>query len=325
VIGIGMAGLALPAAARAAGGPVPPVQGGAGASAPGSTVTYATIDVDGNTLLERVNKNGGALERTRLLHGSWGVPGVAYDGTTTGLSADGRTLVLAHTIARYPVKSTRLLLVDTRGLRPRAHITLPGFAVVDAVSPDGRWMYLVKYRSPNDLNHYAVRAYDLRARKLLAKPVVDPREPDEKMQGFPLTRTVSADGRWAYTLYQRPVGAPFVHALDTAGRTAACIDLPTLSGIDMSDIRLRLQGTTLSVGSAVAPQALIDTRSFKVRKPPAARTPGVRIARAQQPVADAGGGLPWAPIGLGAALLVALGLAARRRRSESQRERPAAA
>jgi len=67
-----------------------------------------------------------------------------------------------------------------------------------------------------------VRAYDLAARRLLPEPVVDPREPGEKMQGLPMTRATSADGRFAYTLYERPRGAPFIHALDTVRGSAAC-------------------------------------------------------------------------------------------------------
>ena len=61
-------------------------------------------------------------------------------------------------------------------------------------------MYLIQY-SPRDFSNYAVRAYDLGARRLLPEPVVDPREADEPMTGAPVTRVASADGRWAYTLY----------------------------------------------------------------------------------------------------------------------------
>ena len=60
--------------------------------------------------------------------------------------------------------------------------------------------------------------------RLLAKPIVDPREPPDEMNGIPITRESSPNGRWAYTLYD---GAehPFVHALDTKRRRAVCVDL----------------------------------------------------------------------------------------------------
>ena len=63
--------------------------------------------------------------------------------------------------------------------------------------------------------HYEIRAYDLAAGRMLPQPIVDPREPDEKMQGLAITRAVEPGRRWAYTLY---TGAEsFVHALDTVG------------------------------------------------------------------------------------------------------------
>src|SRR4051812_15822107 len=105
-------GLALPAAARAAGGPVPPVVGGAGVSAPGGgrgppgvggagvsapggDVNSVTVATAGGTLVERVRRADGAIRRSAFLRARLGVPGAAFDGTATGLSADGRTLVLA--------------------------------------------------------------------------------------------------------------------------------------------------------------------------------------------------------------------------------------
>jgi len=134
-------GLAAPPSAAAAGGPVPPLQGGAGVSLPGSGVNYVALAAGRDTVVARVRRAGGTVERSRLLPGSFGIPGVAYDGSSTGLSADGRTLVLAGTIGRYPVARTRLVVLDARHLRARARIALPGYFAVDAISPTGRWLY----------------------------------------------------------------------------------------------------------------------------------------------------------------------------------------
>src|SRR5229473_1951827 len=46
------------------------------------------------------------------------------------------------------------------------------------------------------------------------------------MNGSPMTRTTSADGRWVYTLYMNPGGFPFIHALDTVRGVAHCVGLP---------------------------------------------------------------------------------------------------
>ena len=157
-----------------------------------------------------MRRAGGAVERFTSLRGSFGIPGVASDGSATGLSADGRTLVLSGGVGRYPIGRTDLVVLDALHLRTRARIALPGWFTVDAISPTGRWLYLIHYPSANNTNRYEVRAYDLVDRRLVAKPVIDPREPDEAMQGFPMTRAVSADGRWAYTLL-RPRWRGAVH------------------------------------------------------------------------------------------------------------------
>lgn len=297
--------------AHAAGGPVPPVQGGAGVSAPGSSLAYIAVRAGHDTVLQRVRRADGVVERSRLIRGSYGVPGAAYDGSNTGLSFDEHTLVLAAIRARST--DTRLLTLDARSLRPRAQIVLPGRMTVDAISPDGRWLYLIRYRSVRN-NRYDVLAYDLARRHLLRTPIVDPREPDEKMQGFPLTRTVSADGRWAYTLYANPEGEPFIHALDTERRTAACIDLDDLTTEDASDARLVLARGTLRVEGTAAPLALVDTRTFAVRDPSAKVAPVRRVASSRD---DGGGGVPWFVAFVALLPLAGLAVIARRRRHAS--------
>jgi hypothetical protein len=300
-------GVATPTGALDAGGPMPPVQGGAGVSAPGGDVNYVAIGVGRSTLVQRVRRSGGAVERYRLVRGDLGVAGVAWDGSTTGLSADGRTLVLANMIGRHIPRRTRIAVFDAARLRPRAKFSLPGYFAVDAISPTARWLYFIRYPSVQDISRYEVRAYDLRARRLLTEPVIDPREPDEEMRGLPLTRATSSDGRWAYTLYDGAGKEPFIHALDTEQRTAACIDLPGLAGTDVGLMRLALgdDGATLRVEERGEPVTLVDTRSFEVSSPAAAAQPRQPTRR---PVAAADdGAVPWV---LGALALALAGLAA---------------
>jgi hypothetical protein len=333
-------GLSAPAAAAGDGGPVPPQQGGAGVSAPGTPdAGYVAVAAGGGTLVQRIARGAGAVERTRVIGGRYGVGAVAFDGSATGLSADGRTLVLAAMPGRrWPPRSTPLAVLDTRRLQVRDRITLPGYWALDAISPDGRKLYLLHYLSPrSDLLRYEVRAYDMTTRRLVADPVVDPREPDEKMQGMAVTRTMSADGRWAYTLYLRPSGGPpFVHALDTVGGTARCVDFPAeVASADISSARLTLSGDgrTLSAGVPGAP-VVVDTRSFAVsrpavttsapaRRPAPARSRGGRDTGSRDAGTDGGGAWPWA---LGAIPVLALAamLTAERRRRVRRPRAPAA-
>ena len=92
-------GLALlaPAGAPADGGPVPPLQGGGGIKAAGLPFRYVALaGGHGTTVLERLGTEGARTASAIQVSGRYGIPGVDYNGTTTGLSADGRTLVLAE-------------------------------------------------------------------------------------------------------------------------------------------------------------------------------------------------------------------------------------
>ncbi|MGH2870738.1 MAG: hypothetical protein ACRDNK_24615 [Solirubrobacteraceae bacterium] len=256
--------LMVPQGALAAGGPVAPVQGSY-IGVPGSPDRYAAFDARGNTVVKRQEVGAGPAVSELRVSGPYGIPGVDYRGSMTGLSADGRNLILAELPGNGPPRTTRLLVLDTKPLAVRARLTLRGWSTVDAISPGGRWLYLIHYVSSN-VSRYEVQAYDLSARRLLAKPVVDPRDRGEAMIGVPLNRVMSASGRWAYTLYLRPSGVPFVHALDTTGRRAVCIDLPSLSTVDTGSAHLALGpgGTTLHVDAGGATAAVIDTRTFTV-------------------------------------------------------------
>jgi len=305
-------GLIAPAAASAASGvAVPTYFGEPGVSTAASPFKFIALTAGHGTILERLLRVRPA-ERTRTrLRGLFGVAGAAYDGSTTGLSGDGTTLVLEGVASVYPPTSTRLVVIDTATLRVTEQISLRGLFAIDAISPTGRWLYLIHYRSQSNPTNYEVRAYDLTERRLLAKPIVDPREPDEKMQGVPVTRAMSADGRWAYTLYQRPNDAPFIHALDTAGLTARCVDVPLLTNFDLSQAKLALsRDGTLSVLDSGTPVALMDTRTFVVSAPATAApvrhpvTPGTHTS-------SSGWALLLAPL----AAVIGLVLVLRRRRS----------
>jgi MYXO-CTERM domain-containing protein len=311
--------LAAATPAHAAGGPVPPAFGGAGVSTPGGdenvVALYAGAD---RTVLTRIRRDDGNVRQARVIKGMYGVPGVTYDGINTGLSADGSTLVLASPSG---TKVTRLRVFNARNLRARRDIELRGMNTVDAISPDGRWLYLVDYK--NGLaSSYDVRAYDLQHGRLLSKPIVDPREPEEKLQGFPVTRVSSEDGRWQYTLYSGE--EPFIHALDTEGRTAVCIDMPASVNNDPSGVQLKLAGDTLTVAGA-QPHAVVDLKTFKVSEPAAAApAPKPKPTATPKPAADTDSGpslvlwlLPLAVLGLVAVL-------ARQRRQSATRARAAA-
>jgi hypothetical protein len=144
----------------------------------------------------------------------------------------------------------------------------------------------------------------------LSKPIVDPHEEGDDMRGYPLTRVTSAGGRWAYTLYDGNGTHPFVHALDTVGRTAVCIDLDQLADRqELGSLRLRLSDgeRRLSVMDSAKPLLVVDTKSFKVSEPRTAAPAAAQKTSAAQSESDGGGGFPWLVVVLIAA--VATGVA----------------
>jgi hypothetical protein len=217
-----------------------------------------------------------AILASRFVPGRFTIPVVAYDGSAAGLSADGKTLVLLRPRARFPRAQTTFAVLGAERLRLRETIKLRGDFSFDALSPDGSLLYLVEYLSARDPSRYLVRLYDLRSGRLTPDPVIDPREVGDVMRGTPITRAASPDGRWAYTLYDGAGGHPFVHALDTSGRTARCIDLHGLAGHPhLADLRLDVDpgGGAVTVLDGSERVAVIDARTFAVREPvePAAR------------------------------------------------------
>ena len=94
---------------------------------------------------------------------SYGVPVAAYDGSsTTGLSADERTLVLSEVSNDYPPKRSRMVVLNPFDLRPRSRLSLPGAYTVHALSPDGRFIYLIRYPEPiRDIDRHELTVYDL--------------------------------------------------------------------------------------------------------------------------------------------------------------------
>jgi hypothetical protein len=253
------------------------------------------------TVLTRSQTAGGRVIHASIQEGRWGVPVVANDGTSAGLSADGSTLVLMRIARAYPRANTSFAVVDTKQLAIRETVELRGEWGFDALSPDGRWLYLVEQLSRRDRTRYAVRVYDLERDRLVPDPVVDPREPDEPMRGLPITRATGPGGRWEYTLYAGGEH-PFIHALDTVRRTSLCLDLPHRVAQHRRVWALRL-----------------EVRQGRVAVVDGDRTVASAARRPRR--ASVGGGPPWLVGAAGVAGLLLVAGRARRAAQASRRRR----
>ena len=307
------------AAANADGLPVP--MDGFGtttAVAPdGDGPRYATVSMGDRTAVMEIDQDGGQVTETREIRGEYTIPLVAIDGTPSGVSADGSTLALIspRTDFDFPRRETSFVIVDIGSgrMRPEPPLTLRGDFSFDALSPDGRIMYLIEYLS-RDYNNYAVREYDLLRDRLLPDPVLVAHEvsPGE-MRGLPMTRATSPDGRWEYTLYNgggRRSDVAFIHTLDTERGISHCVDLAMVNGNEAWRVGLELtdDGGTLNATRGGQTLAMLDTETFALTEP---------LAPELTETPDAGGspsGLAIGAIAVGAVLLIGTALGLRRRR-----------
>jgi hypothetical protein len=215
--------LALPAIASAA-YPAPfAVQGGAGLPNLDGSVRYVAQTAGANTRISAFGAVEDPSAPSVLLRGAYGIAALTQSGLTGGLFHDGSAFV----VQSLGIKSTsRFVVIGTKNLVPRQTITLKGTFGFDALSPDGTKLYLIQHTSTQDIQHYIVRAYNLKTHKLLRGRVADKAQKSWVMQGWAVDRVTTNDGRWAYTLYSNPGGYPFVHALDTVRGVAHCIGVP---------------------------------------------------------------------------------------------------
>jgi hypothetical protein len=265
-IGCAATAIARVAAAVASGsGPWPGLA--ANVTTPDQSVRYSAKTVGSSTTVTATRVRDGHVLRVSRVTGTLGVPAVTIGGAASGLSADGRSLVLSQPPSyQVPRRTSRFVVLSTATLRPVHIVSLRGDFGFDALSPDARTLYLIQHRSTSD-GSYSVRAFDLRSLHLLPRAIVDKSEADQTMRGIPVARAASTDATWVYTLYSRDGAEPFVHALNTRARYAVCIDLPWHDGaedVSSASLGLSADGRRLLVTSAGAVVARVDTQTLHI-------------------------------------------------------------
>jgi len=214
---------AAPAATVAA--PIPrgewALAGGAGAKA------VANVGSDANNAtVTRLLVADAVNDATRGIHyidGSWSLPVPVGGAAPEGIAWDANRAVLVST--DIPSRFVTLPL-DTDKTHPSViDLTKDGRFTFDALSTDGKLLYLAQAADADGKPVDQIRAYDIARGALNPDPVVDKGGGSEAMSGTPVARVRSQDGSAVYTVYEGPEH-PFVHALLTDMQISICVDLP---------------------------------------------------------------------------------------------------
>lgn len=244
------------------------------------------------------------------LAGAWSLPTIGADRLPAGVSADGSTIVLVDAGPETTPRVSRFAVVEhysmgapsTAGdapLRLVRIIELKGAWEYDALSPDGRILYVVQHLDAEPDGRYQVRAIDLPAGTMRDTIIADKRNLEEAMAGWPITQLRRDDGL-VLTLY-RGREHPFVHALNTREAWAVCIDLPgdgqddAVAALDWGLAAAPDGGSAFAVNASLGLAVEIDLAELIVRRTAALET----AARVGPPaiVLAKFGHVPVGPIG----------------------------
>jgi hypothetical protein len=188
------------------------------------SVVYVVRPSARGTSLEAIDLRTGATLRQTTINGRYTLASVVPGDLPTGLTPDGRTLLLVG--AEPAPGRSQFVVLDTMFAAPPQAVDLAGDFEFDAIGPDGHLLFLIEHIGERASGHYQVRAFDLVTGSLLEGAIVDKREIDEEMNGRPVARAASAGDRTVYTVYVKEDGTAFVHELGTVDGFALCIDLP---------------------------------------------------------------------------------------------------
>jgi hypothetical protein len=185
---------------------------------------YIVTPLTGNAQLKAIDPVSGRTIAQTTIPAGYGLPPIAFQGPTTGLSPNGQWLALTSQARAAAAVTTNFLVGSSSLADSFKTIQVKGDFVFDALSNDGKSLYLIQ--KMGDPNHYQVRLYDVSTSFLAPQPVVDKREPNEPMNGIRGDSATDPAGNHVYTVYVRVAG-PFIHALPLGQPFAFCVDLPS--------------------------------------------------------------------------------------------------
>ena len=183
---------------------------------------YWTVDSGERTTVRGIDPATGIDQSSFVLDGRWSVP-AAYGPAPSGLSANGKWMVLVAP----PVAVTgsgmlnRFAVIDLAKQKIEQIVTANGDLGFDAVSDDGRNLYLVEHLVPAP--HYAVRVASFTGTGLLGGVIGQIKTAEPEVMNGLYHASVAVGADWFLSLYSNPGRGPFIHALNTTQLFAQCI------------------------------------------------------------------------------------------------------
>jgi DNA-binding beta-propeller fold protein YncE len=226
-------------------------------------------------------QNGQAVATTTIARG-FDLP-MLSEAVASGISPNGKWLTLARQTNAGANFHSEFSIGPSDLSQPFTNIGLDGNFEFDAISNDGKSLYLIQRL--DDQGKYQVRLYNVGV-GLSTALIIDKREPNEPMYGIRGDSVATADGSYQLTVYARD-GGPFIHALPLGLGFAWCVDLPDGAPGDMESqfhwsLALSHDGSTLyavngatgsiaqlSVTNQSSPPSVIRKAQFSVNKPTA--------------------------------------------------------
>ncbi len=225
---------------------------------------YWTVDSGDRTAVRGLDPATGLEQVSFTLDGRWAVP-TSYGPAPSGISANGRWMVLVAPPVSVTGSGTlnRFAMIDLANKKLDRIVSANGDVSFDAVSDDGRNLYLIEHLVPAP--KYVVRVATFGGSQILG--AIKTAEP-EVMNG--LYHASVPVGDWFLSLYSNPGRGPFIHALNTTQLFAQCIlnipDVPVALRPAWSMLLAKKGARLYAVNGAAGVVSEIDTASLKGRR-----------------------------------------------------------
>ena len=227
---------------------------------------YWTVDSGDHTTVRGLDPATGLEQSSFILDGRWSVP-AAYGPAPSGLSANATWMVLVappHLTGATMVN--RFAVVDLANKRLDRVVTADGDVSFDAVSDDGRNLYLVEHLVPAP--HYAVRVASFSGAGLQDGILGQIKTAEPEVMNGLYHASVAVGGDWFLSLYSNPGRGPFIHALNTTQLYAQCIlnmpDVPVALRPAWSMVLDPKHSRLYAVNGAGGVVSEVDTTALKV-------------------------------------------------------------